>query len=199
VSRPIEACHETSQCAPMLTDVTASAEHHRDQGMCAVRSSVWDNCRANVAIPTPSGQRIAQFAQKVSSGLRPERIGIPEEDHDGHVGYIASDRTDICGGHEWLPCAWSRSDDQVYEVRQNFCRIIFACRIRSNRNISNPPSCSFVMVYATNLGIAPQKRANVDLRSRTRVRDRCSLPLFRHPLWCIQHVVVFWDLVSALI
>jgi hypothetical protein len=40
----------------------------------------------------------AQFAQKVSSGLRPERIGIPGEDlYDGHVGYIARDRTDIAG------------------------------------------------------------------------------------------------------
>lgn len=33
VSRPIERCQETSQCAPIETDVTASTAHHRYHGI----------------------------------------------------------------------------------------------------------------------------------------------------------------------
>ncbi len=49
-SRPIDRCHDTSQCAPMVTDVTARVEHHRYQGMEAVRSAVIDRGRVRVAI-----------------------------------------------------------------------------------------------------------------------------------------------------
>jgi len=33
VSRPMELCHEMSQCAPMVADVTASVAHQMYQGM----------------------------------------------------------------------------------------------------------------------------------------------------------------------
>src|SRR5580658_8062038 len=33
LSRPMERCQETSQCAPMVTEVTASAAHQRYHGM----------------------------------------------------------------------------------------------------------------------------------------------------------------------
>lgn len=33
VSRPIDRCQETSQCAPIETEVTATTEHHRYQGI----------------------------------------------------------------------------------------------------------------------------------------------------------------------
>src|ERR1700733_14386293 len=33
LSRPMERCQETSQWAPMVTEVTASAAHHRYHGM----------------------------------------------------------------------------------------------------------------------------------------------------------------------
>src|ERR1700746_710822 len=46
----MDRCHETSQWAPMVTDVTASVEHHRYQGICAVFSAAGENGRANVAI-----------------------------------------------------------------------------------------------------------------------------------------------------
>src|SRR5277367_6244627 len=35
VSRPMERCQETSQWAPMATEVTARAAHQRYQGICA--------------------------------------------------------------------------------------------------------------------------------------------------------------------
>ena len=57
-------CHETSQCAPTVTEVTPKAEHHRYQGMCAVRSSVWDNGRAIVAIPTPKRPKNSAICAK---------------------------------------------------------------------------------------------------------------------------------------
>ena len=50
VSRPMERCHETSQWAPIETDVTANAEHHRYHGICPVFSAAGEIGRANVAI-----------------------------------------------------------------------------------------------------------------------------------------------------
>lgn len=39
VSRPIERCQETSQCAPIVLDVTARATPHRYQGMPCPRAA----------------------------------------------------------------------------------------------------------------------------------------------------------------
>jgi hypothetical protein len=50
VSRPMDLCHETSQCAPMVTEVTAKVEHHKYQGMFDIRSAVGDNGLTAVAI-----------------------------------------------------------------------------------------------------------------------------------------------------
>ena len=60
VSRPMDRCHETSQCAPTVTDVTASAEHHRYHGIPAVRSALIGAVGVNVAIsPAPPAQNRA--------------------------------------------------------------------------------------------------------------------------------------------
>lgn len=44
VSRPMLGCQETSQCAPMVTDVTARAAAQRYQGMELVRVAVRGAC-----------------------------------------------------------------------------------------------------------------------------------------------------------
>jgi hypothetical protein len=59
VSRPMERCQETSQCAPMVTEVTASAAHQRYQGMvlgfAVARGLVWLVVWAAVAMGTSVG------------------------------------------------------------------------------------------------------------------------------------------------
>ena len=39
MSRPIERCHEISQCTPIMAEVTAATEHHTYQGMACERGA----------------------------------------------------------------------------------------------------------------------------------------------------------------
>src|SRR5215472_11491736 len=71
VSRPMERCQDTSHCPPMVTDVTARAQHHRYHG---TRAPVWARREAGwvkVAIAT-SASSIGQ-------------VPGPRQGNPGHV------------------------------------------------------------------------------------------------------------------
>src|ERR1700761_833632 len=84
LSRPMERCQETSQCAPMVTEVTASAAHQRYHGMRT--TLLVRGFAVRVAMlrfpPLPDEDRIQRDA---AAGVAPYR-------KRGRVGWIRSGR-----------------------------------------------------------------------------------------------------------
>src|ERR1700682_3383692 len=69
LSRPMERCHETSQCAPIATEVTARVTHHRYQGMRRVCANTCGLFEATETVAIVLSSEVVVAFQYGTAGL----------------------------------------------------------------------------------------------------------------------------------